>query len=202
MEKSRFPHHVLDAFVCWAVGNPEWAWEWTSGWGIPLQSGFFQVREDPSARGNREENHSDYLHSYSGWSVFVSRIWGYTPLPSPPLKKCWQDGSRHSRCSAEKGGWRVVLAQALLWYLQDCSVVEKLCDGRYWLSEAFCLPDLSKLLSCMPLGFSYLSLGYFIFRRVAPKMCFRAEKLFQFLVAETLPVSRSISIMRICSHLQ
>lgn len=113
-----------------------------------------------------------------------------------------QDGSRHSRCSAEKGGWRAVLAQALLWYLQDCSVVEKLCDGRYWLSEAFCLPDLFKLLSCMPFGFSYLSLDYFIFRRVVPKMCFPAEKLFQFLVAETLPVSRSISIMRICSHLQ
>lgn len=152
---------MLNAFVCWAVGNSKWAWEWTSGWGISLQSGFFQVREDSSARGNREENPFDYFHSYSGWSVFVSRTLGYTPILSPSLKKWWQGGSRHSQCSAEKGGWRAVLAQALLWHLQDYSVIEDLFDGRYRLSESFYLPDLSKLLCCMPFGFPYFSFGLF-----------------------------------------
>lgn len=162
---------MLNAFVCWAVGNPKWAWEWTSGWGISLQSGFFQVRKDSPARGNREENHFDCLCSYSGWSVFVSRIFGYTPLQSPSWKKCWQDGDRSAWCLAEKGGWRAELAQALL-ALQDSLVIEKLFDGRYWLSEAFCLPDVPKLLSCMPFGFSYLNFGLFDVKKSCAKDVF------------------------------
>lgn len=34
VEKSHFPHHVLDTFMCWAVVNHKLAWEWTSGSGI------------------------------------------------------------------------------------------------------------------------------------------------------------------------
>lgn len=153
---------MLNAFVCWAVGNPKWAWEWTSGCGISLQSGFFQVREDSSARGNREENHFEYLTLLFRVVCLWKWNFGIYPLCSPSLKKCWWDGSRCSWCSAEKGAWRAVLAQALLWHPQDYSVIEKLFDGRYWLSEAFYLPDLSSCLVACPLASPTWFLGCFI----------------------------------------
>lgn len=107
VEKSRFSHHVLDTFMCWAVVNHELAWEWTSSCGIfySLISFRWESIHQLEVRGRRT-----ILIIYACIQVGLSltRILGHPPSPS--LKTCWQDGH------AEKGGWRPVLTQALLFH--------------------------------------------------------------------------------------